>query len=126
MKKLVMQGDAFSYNAGYRLCKKMLRDGIRPDAIVCADDQIAFGAMQVLDEAGIPIPEGIALVGFDDCEMSSHPRINLTSIRYDIDQMSLLAVRSVLQQIEGNFVEHKLIKLVPQLVVRATCGYQSV
>lgn len=125
-EKLVLKGTAFSYDTGYRLCKKMLRQGLKPDAIVCADDQIAFGVMQALDEAGIFIPEGIALVGFDDCEMSSHPRIQLTSVKYDINQMSLLAVRSILKQIEGCCIDYKLIKLVPQLVVRRTCGYQTV
>ncbi|WP_304511864.1 LacI family DNA-binding transcriptional regulator [Desulfobacula sp.] len=122
-KNLVLKGRAFSYDTGYKLCKAILRRRSLPDAIVCADDHIAFGAMQVIDEAGLSIPEDIAIVGFDDCEMSAHPRIQLTSVKYDMKQLSRLAVKSILEQIDGGIPDHKLIKIVPQLVVRMTCGY---
>ena len=122
-KNLVLKGSAFSYDTGYKLCKAMLRSRLQPNAIVCADDHIAFGAMQVIDEAGLSIPEDIAIVGFDDCEMSAHPRIQLTSVKYDTKQLSRLAVKSILEQIDGRIPDHKLIKIVPQLVVRMTCGY---
>lgn len=122
-ENLVLKGDAFSYDTGYKLCKTLLRRRPQPDAIVCADDHIAFGAMQVIDEAGLSIPEDIAIVGFDDDEMSAHPRIQLTSIKYDMAQLSRPAVKSILEQIDGRIPTHKLIKIVPQLVVRMTCGY---
>jgi LacI family transcriptional regulator len=122
-KDFVFKGDAFSYDTGYKLCKKLLRRGSQPDAIVCADDHIAFGAMQVIDEAGLSIPEDIAIVGFDDCEMSAHPRIQLTSVKYDMKLISRIAVKSILEQIEDHIPEHKLVNIVPQLVVRKTCGY---
>jgi LacI family transcriptional regulator len=122
-KEFVLKGSAFSYDTGYKLCKKLLRRRSQPDAIVCADDHIAFGAMQVIDEAGLYIPEDIAIVGFDDCEMSGHPRIQLTSVKYDMKLISRLAVKSILKQIEGHIPEHKLVNIVPQLVVRKTCGY---
>lgn len=122
-KNLVLKGSAFSYDTGYKLCKAMLRGRSQPDAIVCADDHIAFGAMQVIDEAGLSIPENIAIVGFDDCEMSAHPRIQLTSVMYDMKQLSRLSVKSILEQMDGRTPDHKLINIVPQLVVRRTCGY---
>jgi len=124
-KNLIYTGDSFSSETGYKLCKKILRSGVRPDAIVCADDYIAFGAMQVIDEARINIPNDIAIVGFDDCEMSAHSRIQLTSAKYDLESLSRFAVKNILEQIKGDIPEHKLIKIVPQLVIRKTCGYQK-
>ncbi|WDP87814.1 MAG: LacI family DNA-binding transcriptional regulator [Desulfobacter sp.] len=122
-ENLVLKGNTFSYDTGYKHCKIFLRRSSQPDAIVCADDHIAFGAMQAIDEAGISIPDDIAIVGFDDCEMSAHHRIQLTSVRYDMKQLSRLAVKNILAQIDGHIPDHKLIKIVPQLVVRMTCGY---
>ncbi|MCG8551577.1 MAG: LacI family transcriptional regulator [Desulfobacterales bacterium] len=122
-RNLVLKGCAFSYETGYKFCKILLRQVSKPDAIVCADDLIAFGAMQVIDEAGLSIPEDIAVVGFDDCDMSAHPRIQLTSVKYDMKLLAQLAVKSLLEQIDGLIPVHKLIDIVPQLVVRKTCGY---
>lgn len=122
-ENLVFKGRAFSYDTGYKNCKALLRRRSQPNAIVCADDHIAFGAMQAIDEAGLSIPEDIAIVGFDDCEMSAHHRIQLTSVRYDMKQLSRLAVKNILEQIDGRIPDHKLTKIVPQLVVRMTCGY---
>lgn len=124
-QRLILKGDSYNYDTGYINCKKLLRQKRIPDAIVCGDDQIAFGAMQVIDEAGLQIPEDMAVVGFDNCKMAAHPRIQLTSIHYDINQLSRLAVTNLIALIDGKISGHNLIKIVPQLIARKTCGYQS-
>ena len=71
-------GAANSEGEGYRVMKKWLREKNLPEAIVCGNDDLAFGAVKALREAGKRVPQDMAVVGFDDNERAksfSPPRI---------------------------------------------------
>lgn len=76
----------YTMESGYEAARALMKEH-RPDALVCANDAMALGAMTYLREAGFRIPDDIALLGFDDIEMSGWPAFDLTTIRNPIDDM---------------------------------------
>ncbi|OLO27289.1 hypothetical protein BTR23_20390 [Alkalihalophilus pseudofirmus] len=99
-----------------------------PTAVLCATDQMALTAMDVILKMGKRIPEDISLIGFDDITLSSHHAIQLTSVAHNIQQMGEIAVNSLIHIIEGNIERenYQQIKLEPHLAVRkTTCSPKS-
>ncbi len=67
------------------------------DAIVCGDDLIAIGALRALGDLRIPVPNRIAVVGFDDCTYAPMNRPTLTTIRQPLEQMARQALSLLLR-----------------------------
>jgi len=92
---------SFSIAAGKEaaLLVPELRDG--PTAWVCASDQIAFGLIAGLTEAGINVPEDVSVTGFDNIEMTEVFNPPLTTIHQHRNKMGNEAARRVLQLLKG-------------------------
>lgn len=94
------EGGDFYYQSGYDAAVRLLSCNDRPDAIFCASDNMAMGAMDAArHEFGLRVPDDLSLVGFDDIPMSSWPAYNLTTIAQQVDLMieatiAILAERS--------------------------------
>jgi len=91
--------------------------GALPSAFFADNDLIAVGAMKAMQERGIRIPEDVSLIGFDDmpfCEMTN-PR--LTTVRVFKQDIGSLAVRRLMQKINGDPVVQK-IEVDTELVLR--------
>lgn len=82
-------------NHGYDLTRKLLKSR-RPRALLCLNDRLAFGAYQAIAEAGLSIPEDIALISFDNDELASYLRPGLTTVGLPHEQMGQLAVELLL------------------------------
>lgn len=100
-----------------RLCGAERRD--RPRAIFAFNDLLAIGAMQFCQEHGLSVPGDVAIAGFDNlpqCRVTSPP---LTSIAYPVESIARLAVRNLIERIEGaaDRPPHGIL-LEPHLVVR--------
>jgi LacI family transcriptional regulator len=80
---------------GYELTRALLRQG-QPRAMLCLNDRLAFGAYQALAEAGLVIPDDVALVSFDNDELASYLRPGLTTIALPHEQMGRAAVELLL------------------------------
>ena len=72
-----------------------------PDAIFCFNDLLALGAMSILHEVGLHIPQDVAVAGVDDIEDGSYATPSLTTIAPDKKEMSRLAVSLLLGRIKG-------------------------
>ena len=125
-KEIVKHGRFFSQETGYELTKEMMRGSSPPQAIFCGDDYIALGAMRALGEAGITVPDDIAIVGFDDTEIAAHPFIQLTTVSQDVREMGNLAGKTMVEIIEGKQESTTRIVIQPQLVIRNSCGYRRI
>jgi LacI family transcriptional regulator len=119
--KIIKQGP-FTQDTGYEATMQLIGHIPRPDAIFCCDDEIALGAMRALSEAGLKVPEDIALAGFDDAPISSHPLIQLTTVRQDVQRMGELCTRYLSNRIEGKVDSPQQTVLEPHLIIRRTCG----
>jgi len=122
-ENLIKKGN-FSENSGYEMTKEMLRSSNPPDAIVCCDDHVALGAWRCISDFGKMVAKDIGIVGHDDIGIASHPAIELTTISGNIKEMGRMAVKMIIERIEGYEKPYRSIMMEPQLIIRNSCGYR--
>jgi DNA-binding LacI/PurR family transcriptional regulator len=88
------------------------------DAVVAANDRMALGAMHVLRERGLRIPEDVAVTGFDDIEEAAWLAPPLTSVHQPLDEMGRLAVRTLWSEVGATETVPVAIPLRADLVIR--------
>ena len=94
----------------------------QPDAVFAASDMMALGAVRAIREAGLCVPENIAVVGFDDLPQSARSDPPLTTVRQPIQRTGAMAVEMLIELIEyPNGMPHRVV-LPTELVVRTSCG----
>jgi LacI family transcriptional regulator len=94
----------------------------RPTAVFCANDLLALGVLQTLYAAGVPVPEEMAIVGYDDIEFAAAAAVPLTSVRQPTATLGALATRLLLEETGGQADRHRhqQVLLQPELVVRGS------
>jgi DNA-binding LacI/PurR family transcriptional regulator len=116
-----MQFDAISTDlSGYQGVQQLINSGQAFDALFCASDLIAIGAMRCLQENGINIPQGVSIAGFDNIPISSFANPALTTVHQNTKLAGEILVDSLLKLINGEPASHYLIPV--DLVVRQSCG----
>lgn len=105
----------------YTVVKKLLSNGEKPTALFIWDDLLAIGAIKVIFEAGLRIPQDIALVGYNDIEIAKHLFPALTTIHHACYEIGEKAARILIDRIvSGTNSEVRRIILQPELVIRET------
>jgi LacI family transcriptional regulator len=110
---------------GYLQMREILRLGERPTAVVAVSDKTAFGAMEAIKEAGLRIPEDIAIVGIDDVHESAYTHPPLTTFRIPRHEMGVLAMRKLHHLIDGDREPPAKSVVYGELVVRGSTGAPS-
>lgn len=106
--------------AGEAGALRLMQQEPRPTAIVCGNDRMAIGALHLLSEQGLRVPQDVSILGFDDAVEAAFTVPPLTSICQSMFEIGLRATELLLQQIEqGNQSRHSLL-LPTERVVRAT------
>ena len=113
-------GTANSEAEGYRVMKDWLREKDLPEAIVCGNDDLAFGAVKALKEAGKRVPQDVAVIGFDDNERAKNSSPPLTTVRQPLTQMGKDAVDILMRQIKRPALHLVAKQYTPKLIVRKT------
>ncbi|MDK1471907.1 LacI family DNA-binding transcriptional regulator [Streptomyces sp. 549] len=98
---LVGPTDGWGHADGAAAMAALLDTGERPDAVFAYNDLIAIGAMRVLSERGLRVPEQVAVVGFDDVVEGRFGAVTLTSISPDKAAIARMAVTSLLSRLNG-------------------------
>jgi len=120
-----LEGD-FLKGSGYHGGKTFLEMDEPPTAIFATNDYMALGIYQAIVEHGVKIPEEVALIGFNDIEFTSMKGIELTTIGQKKYEMGALAVRTLVERVEGaKRGPPEEIILEPELIIRKTCGFYS-
>jgi len=118
--ELVYEGD-FGGAGGYAGAIHLVERGA--DAIFCANDSTAVGALDALREHGLRVPEDVALAGFDDLDFTARMDPPLTTVRQGIQQQGAEAARALCQLIEEPDRGPVRILLPAELVIRqSTAG----
>ena len=113
----------FTEADGYRAMKEWIRNGDVPSAIFAANDPAAIGAMSAIAEAGLKIPENIAIVGGGNIHYGDMLRVPLTTVAWSTAEMGQAAARLVIDLVEGKRgTKEQHVIVEPELVVRASCG----
>jgi LacI family transcriptional regulator len=93
----------------------------RPTAVMCANDLLALGVLRGLTNAGVRVPDEVALVGYDDVAFASMLSPALTSVRQPKSELGASAAELLLEETDERFVhQHRSVRFEPELVVRAS------
>lgn len=123
---MIMVSDQRFEACGYDGMKKVLSGKNRPTAVFAAYDDIAIGAMRVISEHQLSIPEDISVIGMDNVSVCSYLNKSLTTISNPIKEMALISTSILIRKIEDEeftAVQHVVLK--PELVIRETTAVQG-
>ncbi len=115
---LIASGD-FTEAGAYTATRRLLPH--EPDAIFCASDAMAVGAMRALREAGKRVPEDIGLAGFDDIPVAARMEPPLTTVRQPIHRTGSVAAETLIDLIEEGESRPRRVILPTELVIRSSC-----
>ena len=102
----------------YQETLRILEERERPDALFCANDIMAVGAMKAVRDSGLKVPDDIAITGFDDLETGRYLDIPLTTIRPPLEEVGREAFDLLMKVIQEPERDPVQIALKPQLLVR--------
>jgi LacI family transcriptional regulator len=122
-KRIEVAAD-FMVEPGRRATERLLRR-VRPDAILCANDLLAIGALAALRDAGLDVPAEVAVVGMDNTALSEVTWPPLTSVDLGSGERARIAVELLLDRIERPERAPRVLGYDPRLVVRASSGSAS-
>lgn len=93
------EAGAYTYQSGYDAARRLLQRDDPPDAIFCANDITALGAIDAARDLGVLIPDQLSIVGFDDIPAASWTAYSLTTVRQPVNSMIDMSVRVLLERI---------------------------
>ncbi|ERJ13106.1 LacI family DNA-binding transcriptional regulator [Haloplasma contractile] len=99
----------FLASSGYKLMKEAIEKDDLPEAFFCASDSIAIGAFRALHEAGIHIPEDVAIVGFNDISTAQFTFPPLTTMKVYTEFMGESAVDLIFERLNGREIAKKVM-----------------
>lgn len=111
---------SFTYESGYMAAQSLLQEVIPPDAIFCANDIMAIGAIDGLRAAGVRVPQDISVIGFDDIPMAAWGAYQLTTISQEVDRMIEQTISLMLERIESHDQACRNIRIPGRLVIRSS------
>lgn len=119
--ELEVRGD-FTEHSGYDAMRALIERSPRPDAVFVSNDHMAVGALCALQDAGLCVPDDIALAGFDDIPISRYLTPPLTTVRVETFELGARAVHLLVRQgtVRPGRKHHEVLPTT--LVVRRSCG----
>ena len=109
--------------AGRDTVRQWISEDCLPTAIIAAYDYIAIGMMRALHEAGLRVPEDMALVGYDDIPHASYFTPTLSSIRTPIEESCRATVDLIMKKIDDHYYSaHEDITLFSTYIPRESSG----
>jgi LacI family transcriptional regulator len=112
----------FTTAGGRRVTSQILAGGAVPRALVCANDQLAVGALATLQHAGLRVPQDVALTGFDGIQLSEHLQPTLTTVVQPMRALGATAVTLVQERTADRTRPARSVELPVRLVLRRSCG----
>jgi DNA-binding LacI/PurR family transcriptional regulator len=109
------------YRAGQELAGRVTNKTRELTAVFVANDQMALGVLRAFREAGVRVPEDVAVAGFDDIPEAEFFAPPLTTVRQDFTEVGKASIRLLLDSIEGTTKDtspHVVIE--PKLIVRTS------
>jgi len=124
-ESFISEENFFSNAAGYQSTQKFLSLEKIPTAIFAAGDLYAIGAMRAVFDHGLRVPEDIAIVGYNNIDVSAYIEPKLTTINTPMYEMGVLSMQMLKKLIHNEPVSEQRIILPTELIVRRSCGCSS-
>jgi LacI family transcriptional regulator len=96
--RLLYEGD-YHESGGADALNRLFEKRISFTAVICANDEMAAGAMAAAHDRGLRLPEELSIIGFDDAPISRYVYPKLSTVHYPIADMSRMAARWVLKNV---------------------------
>ena len=109
-------GNEFSVQNGYLEAKLLMSREIRPTAIFTLSNTIMLGALKAIREAGLSVPQDVALISFDNNLYMDYMTPSITRISQPVEDMSKLAVKILLDKLNGESNCNSQLRLSPMMV----------
>ncbi|MBQ1841807.1 MAG: LacI family DNA-binding transcriptional regulator [Bacteroidales bacterium] len=118
-----VDGDSFSVENGKTIMEKILSGKDRPDAVFAFSSNILLGAIMIIREAGLRIPEDIAILSFDNNGFLDYLDPAITRVEQPLPEIGRLAATLLFDLMEGKSSDEitKGTLLSPSLVIRNSC-----
>ncbi len=113
----------FTQSGAYAATTQLLET--QPDAIFCASDTMALGALRAIEDAGLRCPEDIALVSFDGLVDADQTAPSLTTVAQPVRRTGEEAVKLLLEVLEQEPETPTRRVLPTELLIRGSCGCSS-
>jgi DNA-binding LacI/PurR family transcriptional regulator len=121
-EEYIVESEGFAPEHGIDPTKKLLALSNPPDAIFTINDGVAIGAMYVIKNSGIVIPDQISVIGFDDDPHSSYFKPSLSTVWQPTYEMGMLSARILMKRVNSNndISKIRVEKLFPELIIRGS------
>ncbi|MDN2486750.1 ribose operon transcriptional repressor RbsR [Kosakonia sacchari] len=121
---MIREGDEiesdFEFGGGFDAMQALLAMNERPQAVFIGNDAMAVGAYQALYQAGLKIPQDMAIVGYDDIELARYMTPPLTTIHQPKDELGELAIDVLIHRIAEPGLQQQRLQLTPILMERGS------
>jgi len=108
-----------------RVGERLLELRPRPTAVFCANDLIALAVQSSIVNAGLRVPEDIAVIGYDDIDGASLGLRPISTIRQPQYEVGAAAAQLIVEFTQGENVSAESVRFAPELVVRSSTVYSS-
>lgn len=121
-ESLIARVDDFGLESGRQGARQLLGLAKPPTAIFTITDQIALGAMQTIREAGLQVPQDVAVASFNDIDFAELAQPALTTVRAPAYELGRETMKMLALLIAGKKPPKKRLTLPTSLVIRDSCG----
>lgn len=104
----------------HKFVQGLLHKELKPDAIVCYNDEIALKVIQTAKECGLSVPQDISVIGYDDSKLATVSDVNLTTVKHPKKEMGEQAAYHLIKMLENDCQKHMVI-YEPELAIRSSC-----
>ncbi len=115
----IVSGD-FEFQGGYNAMNQLLTLDPLPEAVFTSNDAMAVGVYHALYQAGLSVPQDIAVVGYDDIELARYMTPPLTTVHQPKDELGELAIDTLLHRLANPGGSQQLLVLTPELIERGS------
>lgn len=108
-EKYIYVGEERFEKGGYKAAETLFSSGTLPEALICAYDDMALGAMRFLSDKGISVPEQIKIIGMDNIPYSEYSVPSLSTVNFMSDAVAETAVKSIFEILDGKTPKNEYI-----------------
>ncbi len=112
---------SWAFESGEQVAEEMLKEGSVPEAVICANDDLAAGAAGVFVRHGLRIPEDVKVTGFDNLDIASAFEPSIASVDRDYMMTAYHALEAVYHELTGGGHQERVYSPY-QLLTRGSCG----
>jgi len=122
---LIRATDHWNRAGGADAIRRLLLDGVEFDGVFALNDTMGLGALRALGEAGVRVPEQVAVVGMDNIDEARYSVPSMTSVDAGKEQIAALAVEMLIERIneKGDPAPPRTVKTDFHLVQRESTGF---